>query len=118
MSGCKSAKLEGQTIDWSRRLHDPKHWQQFYDELAIETYGALAGRLSNGHWPQEAVELAVEDISNKMRREGLSENVMRPYRDEYFKHADQLCEVAEEIAEVMSNGDGLYSQPYQAELVS
>lgn len=75
---------------------DPKHWQQFYDELAIETYAALAGRLFSGHSPEEAVELTVEDISGKMRREALHENVVQPYRDELLQRGlANLCRDAQ-----------------------
>lgn len=101
MASRKSDGRPGGRIDWRRWLHDPKHWEQFYDELAIETYAAIGRRLWDGHWRDEAVELAVEDISAKMRAEGLPQGVIASYREEYFKHAKQLAEIAGEIVEAM-----------------
>jgi len=87
--------------DWMRWLHDPEHWQRFYDGLATRTYAAIAGKMCDGKWADEAVDLAVENITARMRAEGVPEDVVVSYRSEYLKHRAQLVEIAEEIADVL-----------------
>jgi tagatose-1,6-bisphosphate aldolase non-catalytic subunit AgaZ/GatZ len=87
--------------DWMRWLRDPGHWERFYDGLATRTYAAIAKEMCDGKWPDEAVELAVEDITARMRAEGVPEDVVVSYRAEYFRHRGQLLEIAREIADVL-----------------
>lgn len=104
MAARRKSRSDVKRVDWSRWLHDPKHWANFYDELAIGTYAAIARRLGEEYWPDEAVELAVEDISAKMRAQGIPETVIVSYREDYLKHLEQLKEVAREISDVMPAG--------------
>ncbi len=89
------------TVDWSRWLHDPGHWERFYDELGVKTYAAIASALCTGQRVESAVDTAVEDISRQMREDGLPEAVVLSYREEYLKHHGQLIEVATEICDVL-----------------
>lgn len=99
-----SATTKRKAIDWSRWLHDPRHWERFYDDLGIKTYAAIAKAICDGERPEEAVDAAVEAISAQMRRAGIPAALVRSYREDYFRHRDQLVEVAGEIWDVLPAG--------------
>ncbi len=99
-----SATTKRKAIDWSRWLHDPRHWERFYDDLGVKTYAGIAKAICDGERPEEAVDTAVEAISAQMRRAGIPAALIRSYREDYFRHRDQLVEVAGEIWDVLPAG--------------
>lgn len=96
----RAAKGE-KRVDWTRWLRDPQHWQRFYDQVATQTFAAVSKEIWDGKLPDEAADLAIEDVTAKMRAEGVPEDVVVSYREEYLKHRPQLIEIAGEIGDTM-----------------
>jgi hypothetical protein len=95
------AETAHRTVDWMRWLHDPEHWKHFYDELATKTFASIAKHMYDGRAPGVAADLAIEEVSNKMREEGVPEDVVASYRQDYLRHRRQLLEVASEIGDAV-----------------
>ncbi|MGE5548652.1 MAG: hypothetical protein ACM33T_17235 [Solirubrobacterales bacterium] len=101
MSRRAGAGRARERVEWMRWLRDPRHWERFYDQLATQTFAAMSKEISDGKWPDEAADLAIEDVSARMRADGVPEEVVVSYREEYLKHRRQLVEVAGEISDVI-----------------